>query len=79
VTENSVIHIERSEKSVIYIDRTAESMWMTEFSLTYIVLVLQQCTVYRYHANKLNMRKDHVVAFFYKYFAAGRMSIPVLE
>jgi hypothetical protein len=34
VTENSVIHIERPEKSVIHIDRAAESMWMTEFSVT---------------------------------------------
>jgi hypothetical protein len=35
VTENSVIHIERSEKSVIHVDRAAESMRMTEFSVTY--------------------------------------------
>jgi hypothetical protein len=36
VTKNSFIHIERSEKSVIHIDRAAESMWMTEFSVTYM-------------------------------------------
>jgi hypothetical protein len=36
VTENSVILIEQSEKSVIYIDRAARPMWMTEFSVTYM-------------------------------------------
>jgi hypothetical protein len=36
-TENFVIHIARSGKFVIHIDRTAESMWMTEFSFTYML------------------------------------------
>jgi hypothetical protein len=35
VTENSVIHIEGSEKSANNIDRAAKSIWMTEFSVTY--------------------------------------------
>jgi hypothetical protein len=34
-TEYSFLHIERSEKSVINIGRAAESLWMTEFSVTY--------------------------------------------
>jgi hypothetical protein len=33
VTENSVIHIVRSEKSVINIDWDAPSTWITEFSV----------------------------------------------
>jgi hypothetical protein len=37
-TENSIIHIELSEKAVIYIDRADRSMWMAEFSVTYVVL-----------------------------------------
>jgi hypothetical protein len=37
VAENSVIHMERSEKSLIHLDRAAESMWMTEFSVTYML------------------------------------------
>jgi hypothetical protein len=32
VTENAVIHVEKSEKSVIDIDQAARSMWMTELS-----------------------------------------------
>jgi hypothetical protein len=40
VTENSVIHIEQSEKSAINIDQAAGSMHMTEFSVT---LMLWAC------------------------------------
>jgi hypothetical protein len=40
VMENCVIDIERSEKSVIHIDRAAESMWMTEVFRHIHVLVL---------------------------------------
>jgi hypothetical protein len=36
VTENSVIHIEWLEKSVINIDRTARSTWKTEFSFPHM-------------------------------------------
>jgi hypothetical protein len=32
----SVTHIEQSEKSDIHIDRPPESMWMTEFYVTYM-------------------------------------------
>jgi hypothetical protein len=32
VTENSVIHEDRSEKSVIHIDGAARPTWITEFS-----------------------------------------------
>jgi hypothetical protein len=35
-TENSVIHMERSKISVIHVDRAAESIWMTEFSVTFM-------------------------------------------
>jgi hypothetical protein len=33
VTENSIVHVESWEKSVINIDRAAQSMWMEEFSV----------------------------------------------
>jgi hypothetical protein len=36
VTKNSVTNIELSGKSGINIDRAAESMWMKEFSVTYM-------------------------------------------
>jgi hypothetical protein len=36
VTENSVIHIEGLEKSASNLDRATQSMWPTEFSITYM-------------------------------------------
>jgi hypothetical protein len=36
VTENSVILKEGLEKSAYNIDRSAQSMWLTEFSVTYM-------------------------------------------
>jgi hypothetical protein len=35
VTENSVIHIDRSEKSVIHIDWAARPPWVMEFSIAH--------------------------------------------
>jgi hypothetical protein len=35
-TKNSVIHIDRSEKSVIKIDRDSRSTWMSEFSVPHM-------------------------------------------
>jgi hypothetical protein len=40
VTENSIIHVERSEKSVNIRDWASISIWVTEFSVT---LVLWSC------------------------------------
>jgi hypothetical protein len=40
VTENFIIHIERSEKSINTRDWASLSIWMTEFSVT---LVLWSC------------------------------------
>jgi hypothetical protein len=36
VAENSVIHFEGSKKSANSIDRAAQSIWVTEFSVTYM-------------------------------------------
>jgi hypothetical protein len=40
VTENTVIHIEQSEKSAINIDEATGSIWMTEICVT---LMLWAC------------------------------------
>jgi hypothetical protein len=37
VTEISVIHVDRSEKSVIHIDWAARPTWMTEFSSAHML------------------------------------------
>jgi hypothetical protein len=41
VAENSVIHVDRSEKSSIHIDWAARPTWMTEFSSAYILCLLR--------------------------------------
>jgi hypothetical protein len=53
VTENSVTHMEQSEKSAINIDQAAGSMWMTEFSVT---LMLWACVTRRLFFNSVGLR-----------------------
>jgi hypothetical protein len=54
VTENSIIHVERSEKSVNTRDWASLSIWVTEFSVT---LVLWSCVTLGFSNNENSFTK----------------------